>query len=112
MTEEAPPPAPDQVGIRTKYSAISPGTERLVYQGQAPRGLAADASIDALQGEDLTFPISYGYACAGVVDEVGAEVDAEWHGARVFAFQPHVSRFVTSPESLVRVPDSVSWSTQ
>lgn len=107
ITEEIPSPGPEEVRVRTRYSAISPGTERLVYQGNVPSDLPADASINALQGEDLSYPISYGYACVGDVEEVGKEVGGDWHGASVFAFQPHVSRFVASPDALIRLPDSV-----
>ncbi len=107
ITEEVSPPGPKEVRVRTRYSAISPGTERLVYQGDVPNDLPADASIDALQGKDLSYPISYGYACVGTVEAVGEEVEGEWRGAPVFAFQPHVSRFVASPDALIRLPDSV-----
>jgi 2-desacetyl-2-hydroxyethyl bacteriochlorophyllide A dehydrogenase len=106
-TEAIPAIGPDEVRVRTQYSAISPGTERLVYSGQVPDTLLADATIEALEGEDLSFPLSYGYACVGRVEEVGTEVSEEWRNASVFAFQPHVSHFVTSPESLIRVPSSV-----
>jgi len=41
------------------------------------------------------------------VEEVGTDVSDEWEGQTVFSFQPHVSRFVTSPSALVRVPASV-----
>jgi len=107
IAEALPPIGPGEVRVRTQYSAISPGTERLIYSGQVPDTLAADASIEALEGEDLSFPLSYGYACVGVVEEVGVDVQEEWRGASVFAFQPHVSHFVTSPEPLIRVPASV-----
>ena len=107
ITEAIPAIGPGEVRVRTQYSAISPGTERLIYSGQVPNTLLADASIEALKGEDLSFPLSYGYACVGRVEEVGTEVSEEWHDASVFAFQPHVSHFVTSPESLIRVPSSV-----
>jgi threonine dehydrogenase-like Zn-dependent dehydrogenase len=79
-----------------------------VYQGNVPSGFAADASIDALQDSELSYPISYGYACVGEVEAVGKEVDRDWLGARVFAFQPHQSRFVSSPDALVRLPHSAS----
>lgn len=105
VTEDIPPPDADQVRVRTKYSAISPGTERLVYQGQVPNSLSADASIEAFDGQDFSFPISYGYACVGVVDAVGAGVDPDWQGVRVFAFQPHVSHFLADPDTLLRLPD-------
>ncbi|MFB6248118.1 MAG: zinc-binding alcohol dehydrogenase [Salinibacter sp.] len=108
ITEEVPSPGPGEVRVRTAHSAISPGTERLVYQGRVPDDLAADASIDALQGETLSYPISYGYACAGTVEALGEEVASDWKGAPVFAFQPHVSRFVASTEALLRLPAAAS----
>ena len=107
ITEEIPSPGPEEVRVRTRYSAVSPGTERLVYQGTVSSDLPADASINALQGEDLSYPISYGYACVGNVEEVGEDIGGEWQGTPVFAFQPHVSRFVASPNALIRLPDSV-----
>ncbi|WP_263786312.1 zinc-dependent alcohol dehydrogenase [Salinibacter grassmerensis] len=108
VTESVPDPAPDEVVVRTKCSAVSPGTERLVYEGHVPEDLAADTTIEAFEGADFSYPISYGYACVGKVETVGSDVDSEWEGCTVFSFQPHVSRFVTSPDTLIRVPDSVS----
>lgn len=108
ITEDAPSPDADQVSVRTEYSAVSPGTETLLYQGNVPNDLQADASIEALQDKDFSYPLSYGYSCAGKVEELGEEVDDRWLGARVFAFQPHVSRFVASPDSLFLLPDTVS----
>ena len=108
ITEEVPSPGPGEVRVHTEYSAISPGTERLVYQGQVPGDLEADASIEALQGDTLSYPISYGYACAGRVEALGGGVNPEWEGAPVFSFQPHVSRFVASTEHLVRLPDEAA----
>lgn len=107
IAEEAPSPGPEEVRVRTEYSAISPGTERLVYQGNVPADLDADSSIEALQGDTLSYPISYGYACAGTVEAVGDEVSGDWEGALVFSFQPHVSRFTASPDALIRLPASV-----
>lgn len=107
ITEKAPPPDSGEVRVRTEYSAISPGTERLVYQGNVPGGLEADASIEALQGDSLSYPISYGYACVGEVEALGEGVASDWRGAPVFSFQPHVSRFVASPDALIRLPESV-----
>lgn len=108
ITEEVPAPGPGDVRVRTKYSAISPGTERLVYQGNVPADLQADASIEALQGDTLSYPISYGYACVGRVDALGEGVDSDWMEVPVFAFQPHVSRFVASTDTLLRLPASAS----
>jgi 2-desacetyl-2-hydroxyethyl bacteriochlorophyllide A dehydrogenase len=107
ITEETEAPGAGEVRVRTSHSAISPGTERLVYQGNAPADLEADAAIEALQGDTLSYPISYGYACVGEVEALGPGVDDSWEGASVFSFQPHVSRFVASTDAVVRLPDSV-----
>lgn len=108
-------PSPGEVRVRTHYSAISPGTERLVYEGQVPGNLSVDASIDALSDGSFdalsdgsfSYPMSYGYACAGRVEAVGKDVDDDWDGRPVFSFQPHVSHFVASPSELVRLPGAV-----
>lgn len=107
ITEDAPVPGPNEVRVQTLCSAISPGTERLVYQGQVPSELDADVSIEALKDDSLSYPLSYGYACVGEVDALGEAVDENWMNESVFAFQPHTSHFVASPQALIRLPASV-----
>lgn len=106
VEEPLPAPDSDEVRVQTSLSAISPGTERLIYRGQVPQALAADPSIEALSGE-LSYPITYGYAAVGRVEALGEDVSREWKGRRVFAFQPHVSHFVASPDALAPLPDGV-----
>jgi 2-desacetyl-2-hydroxyethyl bacteriochlorophyllide A dehydrogenase len=105
--EPIPEPGPSAVRVQTEVSAISPGTEGLIYRDEAPAGMAADASIEALSG-GLDYPITYGYAAVGRVEAVGADVDPGWEGQRVFAFQPHASHFVAAPDALIPLPDDVS----
>ena len=100
-------PGPGQVVVRTLMSAISSGTELLIYRGQAPQDLPADISIDALPGT-LTFPLKYGYAAVGRVVEVGPEVAAHWQEKLVFAFQPHEDLFLAAPGELLLVPPGLS----
>lgn len=102
-----PEPAADEVRVRTRLSAVSSGTERLVYRGEAPTDLPADDSLAALDGT-LSFPLRYGYAAVGEVEAVGEDVTAEWRGRRVFGFNPHESRFLATPGELFVVPDDVS----
>ena len=108
--EAVPDPGPDEVLVETRVSAVSSGTELLIYRGETPRDLPADETIDALAG-DLTYPLKYGYATVGEVAVVGTNVDDDWQGRTVFAFNPHESRFVTDPATLVPVPDDVSPAT-
>jgi 2-desacetyl-2-hydroxyethyl bacteriochlorophyllide A dehydrogenase len=101
-----PPPAPGRVLVQTLVSAISPGTELLIYRGQAPTDMPADATIAALAG-DLAFPLKYGYAAVGRVIAAGSPAEREWQGRLVFAFQPHASHFLSAPAELLPVPDSL-----
>jgi 2-desacetyl-2-hydroxyethyl bacteriochlorophyllide A dehydrogenase len=106
---EEPLPAlgAEYVLVETTCSAISAGTEMLVYQGRFPRDLETDPAISTLRG-GFKYPLAYGYACAGVVREIGQAVNKEWLNRSVFAFQPHASHFVTTPDSLFPVPNSIS----
>lgn len=97
----------EDVLVETTCSAISAGTEMLVYQGQFPRDLEADSTISSLRG-GFKYPLAYGYACVGVVSDMGAHVDTTWRERLVFAFQPHTSHFITTPDSLLPIPSSLS----
>ena len=72
-------PAPEELVVEASVSAISPGTELLLYRGEMPDSLPADVSIDALEG-DLSYPARYGYAAVGDVIDAGSAVDDAWVG--------------------------------
>ncbi|MBM4300435.1 MAG: zinc-binding alcohol dehydrogenase [Deltaproteobacteria bacterium] len=103
QTEILPSPAFGQVLVSTIISAISPGTELLVYRGLAPVDLARDETITALAG-DFSFPLKYGYAAVGQVLELGRGVAPGWEGRLVFAFNPHESHFLATPDELLELP--------
>ena len=105
--EPIPEPAADELRVRTTVSAISPGTECLVYEGNVPSEMAADANLDALSGS-LSYPLTYGYAAVGVVEAIGSEVDSAWLGQQVFAFHPHESHFCATADDLHPVPEGLS----
>lgn len=100
-------PAPDQVLVKTHCSAVSAGTELLAYRGQLPRSMTLDSSLESLQ-ESSDYPLQYGYACVGEVQQTGSTVDPAWKGRRVFSFQPHASHFLARPGELKVVPDDLS----
>ena len=108
--ETLPALSADDVLVETTCSAISAGTEMLIYQGRFPRDLETDSVISSLRG-GFKYPLAYGYACAGVIREVGAKVDKSWHDRLVFAFQPHTSHFISKPESLYSIPQFVTCET-
>ena len=95
-----PDPGPGEVRVRTELSAVSPGTELLVYRGNVPGSMRADETIDALDGT-LSYPLQYGYAAVGRVTALGKGVEESWLDRRVFAFNPHESHFLADPEDLV-----------
>jgi len=103
--ETVPPPAFGQLLVQTLISAISPGTELLIYRGLAPEGLPKDETIAALGG-GFDFPLKYGYAVVGRVIKLGRGVAPDWQGKLVFAFHPHESHFLATPdELLILAPD-------
>ena len=104
--EWLPPPGPGEALVETLVSAISPGSELLVYRGLAPSG-AVDATIAALGGT-FGFPIRYGYAAVGRVIAVAPDVGTEWLGRLVFAFNPHQSHFTAPIDALLPLPDGLA----
>ncbi len=100
-------PGPGRVLVRTLMSAISPGTELLIYRGQAPREMAADAGLASLPGS-LAFPLKYGYAALGRVAALGRGVAAHWQDRLVLAFQPHEDFFLAAPEELLPLPPGLA----
>jgi 2-desacetyl-2-hydroxyethyl bacteriochlorophyllide A dehydrogenase len=105
--EPLPPPTAAQVLVQTLVSAISPGTELLIYRGQAPVDIPVDETIAALAGV-FTFPLKYGYAAVGRVVAVGAGIEPAWLGRLVFAFHPHESHFLAATDELFVIPPSLS----
>jgi alcohol dehydrogenase len=97
-----PDPGPEQVRVKTERSAISPGTELLLYRDEAPADIEIDETIDALDG-NLSYPLQYGYAAVGRVSATGDGVDDDWQGRRVFAFHPHESHFLATPSELIPI---------
>ncbi len=101
-----PKPAATEVLVQARFSAISPGTEMLVYRGQWPRGVSVDSTIGALAGT-FAYPLAYGYCSVGKVIATGADVSGDLLNRRVFAFQPHQDMFCADPATLHPIPDDL-----
>lgn len=99
-------PPTGEVIVEVICSAVSAGTEMLVYRGQLPSEIALDATIESLQQQ--SYPLQYGYACVGRVLQLGEGVDKSWLGQTVFAFQPHASHFMSRTENLIPIPDGIA----
>lgn len=100
---ELPALQDDEVLVETQCSAISAGTEMLVYRGEFPH---IPDSHDNLSS-DLQYPLAYGYACVGVIRETGKDVDKKLRDTLVFGFAPHTSAFICDPSSLILAPASL-----
>jgi 2-desacetyl-2-hydroxyethyl bacteriochlorophyllide A dehydrogenase len=99
--ESSPEIGPKDVRVRALASALSHGTEMLVYRGEAPRDLALD--LPTLDGS-YAFPIKFGYASAGRVVAVGADAGDVHVGDTVFVHHPHQDEYVVPASSVVRLP--------
>ncbi len=108
VEEAVPVPKAGEVLVEAHVSAISSGTEMLAYRGQLPASMALDETLASMQKE-VSYPLRYGYASAGRIAARGDDVPASWDNARVFAFHPHASHFVATPEDLVQLPDGLSF---
>jgi len=107
ITRLLPAPNAEEVLVHVTRSAISTGTELLIYRGQFPPEESLDQSIKSLPGS-FTYPFQYGYSTVGVVAAAGSESDQEWVGRRVFAFQPHASAYLSLPNQLISLPADIS----
>jgi 2-desacetyl-2-hydroxyethyl bacteriochlorophyllide A dehydrogenase len=102
--DEIPAPGAGQVLVKAICSAISPGTEMLVYRGEVP---GEENSADTIS-RNLTYPVAYGYSSVGQVAAVGSNVDSTWRGRLVFCFQSHSSHYIVPVSELLPVPQGMS----
>jgi threonine dehydrogenase-like Zn-dependent dehydrogenase len=101
-TQPLPAPGATEVLIRARASAISRGTESLVFSGRVPPSEYRTMRCPFQEG-DFPAPVKYGYASAGIVE---AGPDA-LRGRRVFCLYPHQDRYVVPADAVVLVPETV-----
>ena len=97
-----PRPQPGEAVVRSLFSGISRGTERLVFNGEVGRSEWERMRCPNQEGA-FPFPVKYGYCATGVV-EVGP---GELLGRTVFCLHPHQDHFNAPLATLVPVPDGV-----
>lgn len=100
--EDLPPPGPGDCLVRTLWSGISRGTERLVFEGRVPESEYERMRAPFQQG-DFPFPVKYGYCAVGQV-EAGP---ADYLGKTAFCLHPHQDRFVVPAERVALVPEGI-----
>lgn len=99
---ELPQRGPQDCLVRTLWSGISRGTERLVFEGRVPVS-EHDRMRAPFQEGAFPFPVKYGYCAVGTVEE-GPPVLV---GETVFCLYPHQDRFVVPAGRVVVVPKVV-----
>ncbi|MGB5748877.1 MAG: hypothetical protein WBM69_17985 [Desulfobacterales bacterium] len=104
--ETVPDIGPAGVLVETKFSAISHGTEMLLYRGLFPGDMAVDETIPGLQ-RPLHYPLKYGYAAIGEVIEVGSEVNRDLIGRMVYGLHPHESFFIAGVDEIFPIPKDI-----
>ncbi len=100
--ESVAPLGPGEARVRTTFSGVSRGTERLVLAGRVPASEHARMRAPAQQGA-FPFPVKYGYAAVGTVEDGPDELA----GRTVFALVPHVDVFTAAAAALVPVPGDI-----
>lgn len=88
--------------LKTLYSGLSRGTERLVFEGRLPAS-EWERMRAPYQTGDFPFPVKYGYAAVGVAEDGPNALI----GRTFFALHPHQTRFAFPVEAAVALPDSV-----
>ncbi len=96
------PMAPGEARVRTLWTGISRGTERLVLSGAVSPGERQRMRAPLQEGE-FPFPVKYGYCATGVVEDGPAGL----LGKTVFCLHPHQDHFIAPVAMLAVVPDGV-----
>ena len=101
--ESLAPPADGEVRVRATLSALSRGTERLIFSGGVPESEYERMRAPFMDGR-FPFPVKYGYAMVGRVEDGPAELK----GRLCFALYPHQTVFNLPAENIVPLPEGLS----
>ena len=103
---ELPPRRNDDVLVRTVYSAISRGTESLVFRGEVPPS-QYEAMRAPFQEGEFPGPVKYGYMNVGRVEEGPDSTAHDLTGRLVFCLYPHQDVYCVPSTAVTPVPDGV-----
>jgi len=102
-SETLPAPGPGEVRVRARLSALSRGTERLIFSGLVPES-EYDRMRAPFMGGAFPYPVKYGYAMVGRVQDGLAELK----NRLCFALYPHQTVFNLAAENVVPLPEGLS----
>lgn len=92
----------DQVQVCSAFSALSRGTESLVFRGEVPEA-EYERMRAPFMGGAFPFPVKYGYANVGQVHTGPVELVGKW----VFSLTPHQDIFNTAVDSVSLIPEGI-----
>jgi NADPH:quinone reductase-like Zn-dependent oxidoreductase len=99
---DLPAIAAGMVEVETRFSAISRGTERLVFAGRIPPS-EYERMRAPFQAGAFPFPVAYGYAAVGVVRAGPAALI----GREVFTLSPHQTLARLPADAVVPLPEGL-----
>jgi 2-desacetyl-2-hydroxyethyl bacteriochlorophyllide A dehydrogenase len=99
---ELPELRPGDVLVRTLHSAVSRGTESIVFAGRVPPSQYSQMRAPFQAGE-FPGPVKYGYLNVGIVEAGPGHLV----GRTVFCLYPHQTAYVVPAEAVTVVPDAV-----
>ena len=100
--EPVPDVGPGEVRVRARYSAVSRGTERLVFRGGVPPD-QHERMRAPYQAGDFPWPVKYGYLSVGAVEEGPDDLV----GRDVFCLHPHQTAYVVPGSEVTPLPCGV-----
>jgi len=95
--------APDQVLVRSLYSLVSTGTERLVMTSELDEPTRKRMSLPLMKGtfdQDFT----YGYSLTGVIEQGPADLV----GQHVHLLHPHQSYAIVATSDITVIPEALA----
>ncbi len=96
------PPSENEVTVELEYSAISSGTEKANFIGMRN-------GTNISEDEEAVFPRTVGYSAAGIVTEIGSDVNDIKIGDRVVVYWgKHKKRITIKRNNVVKIPKEVS----
>ena len=100
--ETLPPLAAGDVRVRTLYTAVSRGTESLVFCGAVPASEYQRMRCP-FQAGDFPGPVKYGYCSVGIVEEGPSDL----RDRLVFCLYPHQTRYQVPVDAVHLLPEGV-----
>ncbi len=95
-----------EVLVRARYSAISRGTESLIFRGEVPASQYGEMRAPFQEGS-LPSPVKYGYSSVGEVLEAGDSAAADLIGQTIFCLYPHQDLYHVRASAVKPLPQDL-----